>query len=257
MENDAPHEFRGVDLEAQIAHLHLTITHHLQDNEMIRHERDEYKARFERIERELGELRGKYENLKRRFNGAPPLPPPPPAMKRRRDPEAEGGDREREMLLGMVRTEKSPDVEPFLSKTETQHNPEAPIVRKISTDISERLWETNASFTSQCSDRTNDPRKRPRVDPTSSPDLSIPIQRSSSSLSSMAIASSSSSSSVQSDSSSTLTLEYPQDDPNFKPRSSSAIPPPAASMRTPRPPNPLPPRPPNTQQQQYNRRLSR
>ncbi|KAF7356104.1 hypothetical protein MVEN_00940500 [Mycena venus] len=58
-------EFRTLDLEAEIAVLQLKIMHNLEDIAAAQAEKNKYKARWERSERKLSEVRGKYEGLKR------------------------------------------------------------------------------------------------------------------------------------------------------------------------------------------------
>jgi hypothetical protein len=79
MENGAPppendmlarlraEEFKSLGLEAELAVLRLKLVHDGEDLVAARSRCSKYKARWEHTERELAELRAKYEGLKRKL----------------------------------------------------------------------------------------------------------------------------------------------------------------------------------------------
>lgn len=79
MENGAPppendmlarlraEEFRSLSLEAELAVLRLKLVHDGEDLVAARSRCSKYKARWEHTERELTEVRAKYEGLKRKL----------------------------------------------------------------------------------------------------------------------------------------------------------------------------------------------
>ncbi|KAJ6509086.1 hypothetical protein DFH09DRAFT_1374772 [Mycena vulgaris] len=162
-------QLAAVGLEAQIAVLTLQLAHSQEDTERARRESGEFRARGQRVEEELAEVRGKYENLKRHWN----------KRKFGEDSEAqEGGENERRGSVGSENACSSP-VEPAC-KASMNQSPGA--IRHKSEQ--ERLWPQSPVVSGPSSslplssnfadrDRSDDPRKRIKLD-TSSPDLRAP-----------------------------------------------------------------------------------
>ncbi|KAJ6531656.1 hypothetical protein DFH09DRAFT_1284812 [Mycena vulgaris] len=163
-------QLAAVGLEAQIAVLTLQLAHSQEDTERARRESGEFRARGQRVEEELAEVRGKYENLKRHWN----------KRKFGEDSEAqEGGENERRGSVGSENACSSP-VEPACKASMNQ--PPGAICHKSE---QERLWpqspvvsgpSSNLPLSSNFADRdrSDDPRKRIKLD-TSSPDLRVPM----------------------------------------------------------------------------------
>ncbi|KAJ6582326.1 hypothetical protein B0H19DRAFT_1252431 [Mycena capillaripes] len=186
MENDAPppetdvlarlrtEEFKSLELEAEVARLRLKNTHNIQDIVAAQAECSEYKMRCERAEREVGELRAKYEGLKRRFSPNLNLK----ASFRKHEPDAESGER-REGDLKAVLPSESPLASPPASTSklpDTNSKLGEPIVRKASassTDGREIPWPQSPVVPSPFIPSSNDPRKRTKLDANipSFPDL--------------------------------------------------------------------------------------
>ncbi|KAJ6577594.1 hypothetical protein B0H19DRAFT_1120541 [Mycena capillaripes] len=177
MENDAPapdndvlarlraSELKSVELEGQIAVLRLKNAHKLEDMATAQSERNAYRARCHRAERELTELRAKYEGLKRRV--------PPNLLKRKHE---DGGD-DVERPERVSRGEESPEVSPQVAVRElpdAHSNLGEPISRKSSASSSTSTDERNnpwlrspvvvsPSLPAMLSS-TSDPRKRMKLD---------------------------------------------------------------------------------------------
>ncbi|KAJ7905911.1 hypothetical protein B0H13DRAFT_2663112 [Mycena leptocephala] len=187
MENGAPppendmlarlraEEFRSLSLEAELAVLRLKLVHDGEDLVAARSRCSKYKARWEHTERELTEVRAKYEGLKRKL-----------APKRKHEPDIDdAGERREHNSFALSCGEDSP-VEEFNPSTNKTPDPNSklgdPIVRKVSvSSVDERdsVWPKSPIITtaspihaipsSNSADRTSDPRKRMKVD--TSPDL--------------------------------------------------------------------------------------
>ncbi|KAJ7227715.1 hypothetical protein B0H12DRAFT_1148652 [Mycena haematopus] len=165
------HEFRILTLEAELAVLRLQNTHHAEDNAAVCAQRDEYKAERDRYKSERDEVRRKYEGLKKSWTGLR-------QRYRKYEPGSDGGEQRDAPLHG----EKSPVEESCSPVTRrcaskflntnlpSNSNLGESIVRKASE--CRNLLQTSPGVPAISPlERTNDPRKRLKIDPTSSPDL--------------------------------------------------------------------------------------
>ncbi|KAJ6481076.1 hypothetical protein C8R45DRAFT_1215916 [Mycena sanguinolenta] len=194
MENDAPssqndvlarrtrtHEFKILSLEAEVAVLRLKIAHHVEDNTAVCAQRDEYKAERDRYKSERDELRRKYEGLKRTFAVTAP--------KRKYEPDADGEGLRDAAASGETRPKESPGEASWSLVTKSKLG--EPIVRRASEptlsanepSANKRRLQTcpvlaapSISLSASSIERTNDPRKRLKIDPTLSVDISFSTQ---------------------------------------------------------------------------------
>ncbi|KAJ7148558.1 hypothetical protein C8R43DRAFT_1009307, partial [Mycena crocata] len=259
MENDAPppqndilaqlreQKVQSIRLKADVDVLRMEISHHLEDIATLRTERDEYRAKYDEYHekyhkagRELVEVRGKYNTLKRQW-------PQNQSLKRKPegDPAADGGER-RERVENPCQspverspaqsTSRLPDDDAImrrasLSSTDERDPiwPQSPVVPEL---VAISTSSSSASLSANAADRTNDPRKRIKLDlrtsTTSPSDLRLPANyftestaqiassRPSTSTSASASSATASSSSISRSISNASSSSNPSTLPNFK-----------------------------------------
>ncbi|KAF7370085.1 hypothetical protein MSAN_00638500 [Mycena sanguinolenta] len=171
MENDAPssqndvlarrtrtHEFRILDLEAEVAVLRLKIAHHIEDNAAVCAQRDEYKAERDRYKTERDDCRNANTNpMKTVGSSGTPWRQAGGVLAKRCPPPVTEKSKLGEPIARRVSEPTSLANERRLSQTcPVSGTPSLPAISLI--------------------ERTNDPRKRFKNDPTLSLDIPCSTQ---------------------------------------------------------------------------------